>query len=75
MEGEWFVTVSCAANVLGCKRSDIYDLVTRGFLGFIQMPSKEIKISTESLAAFFQSPDIACDQVFPNSLNETSQVG
>lgn len=73
MEGEWFVTVSCAANVLGCKRSDIYDLVTRGSLGFIQMPSKEIKISTESLAAFILSP--ACDQVFPNSLNETSRVG
>lgn len=52
MEGEWFVTVSCAANVLRCKRSDIYDLVTRGFLGFIRMPSKEIKISSESLATF-----------------------
>lgn len=69
MEGEWFVTVSCAANVLGCKRSDIYNLVTRGFLGFIRMPSKEIKISSESLATFSGSPDIFCDKFFANSFN------
>jgi excisionase family DNA binding protein len=50
MEGEWFVTVSCAADALGCKRSDIYELVTKGILEFIRMPSKEIKISIESLA-------------------------
>ena len=67
MEGEWFVTVSCAANALGCKRSDIYDLVTRGFLGFIKMPSKEIKISTESLATFSGAPDIFHDKFFSNS--------
>lgn len=52
MEGKWFVTVSCAADALGCKRSDIYELVTKGILEFIRMPSKEIKISTESLANF-----------------------
>jgi excisionase family DNA binding protein len=52
MEGEWFVTVSCAADALGCKRSDIYELVKRGILEFIRMPSKEIKISIESLANF-----------------------
>ena len=52
MEGEWFVTVSCAADALGCKRSDIYELVTEGILEFIRMPSKEIKISIESLANF-----------------------
>jgi len=52
MEGEWFVTVSCAADALGCKRSDIYELVTRGILEFIRMPSKEIMISSESLANF-----------------------
>jgi excisionase family DNA binding protein len=58
MEGEWYVTVSCAADALGCGRSDIYDLVSRGILEFIQMPSQEIKISTESLDSFFESADM-----------------
>ncbi len=65
MEGEWFVTVSCAADALRCKHSDIYDLVTKGFLVFIQMPSKEIKISNESLATFLGSSDIFCDRFCP----------
>ena len=65
MEGEWFVTVSCAADALRCNRYDVYDLVTRGLLAFIQMPSKEIKISDESLATFLGSPDNCCDKSFP----------
>jgi hypothetical protein len=65
MEGEWFVTVSCAADALRCTCSDIYDLVTKGLLAFIRMPSKEIKISTGSLATFSGSPDIFCDKFFP----------
>ena len=52
MEGEWFVTVSCAADELGCGRSDIYELVTKGILEFILMPSREMKISIESLTNF-----------------------
>ena len=51
MKEEWFVTVSCAADALGCGRTDIYDMITKGFLDYILMPSKEIKISTKSLTA------------------------
>jgi excisionase family DNA binding protein len=58
MEGEWYVTVSCAADTLGCGCSDIYDLIRRGALEFIQMPSQEIKISAESLDNFFEPADI-----------------
>lgn len=58
MEGEWYVTVSCAADALGCGRSDIYDLITRGVLEFIQMPSQEIKISSESLDNFYEQIDM-----------------
>jgi len=49
LKEEWFVTVSCAADALGCDRTDIYDMIKKGFLDFILMPSKEIKISTKSL--------------------------
>jgi len=55
VEGQWFVTVSCAADALGCRRSDIYDLIAGRFLDFIQMPSKEIKISSESLKTLSSS--------------------
>jgi len=49
MEGNWFVKISCAADALGCKRSDIYELLTRGLLDSIQIPGKGVMISSESL--------------------------
>jgi hypothetical protein len=49
MEGEWYVTLSFAAEELKCRRSDIYNLISMGILNFIEMPGKEIKISSASL--------------------------
>ncbi len=74
MEGEWFVGVSCVADALGCKRSDIYDLVTRGFLDFIRMPDGQIKISTESLTTFAGVPSIDSDESFPGSFVEWKRL-
>jgi excisionase family DNA binding protein len=58
MEGKWYVTVSCAAGELGCKRSDVYELASRGILDFIRMPGNEIKISSESIEILAASQSV-----------------
>ncbi|MEM5785811.1 MAG: helix-turn-helix domain-containing protein [Syntrophobacteraceae bacterium] len=55
MEGEWFVTVSCAAEELECGRASIYNLVERGLLCFVRMPGREIRISVESIRGLKES--------------------
>jgi predicted site-specific integrase-resolvase len=51
MEGkaEWYLPVSHVADLLGCNRRELRDLLKTGVLSYILMPDSKIKISEDSV--------------------------
>lgn len=48
-ETEWYLSVSVAAEMLGCHFREVYALVEKRLLGCILMPHGKIKISEKSI--------------------------
>jgi predicted site-specific integrase-resolvase len=46
---EWYLPLSYAAEMLGCRRHEVVSLIEQGVLDYIQMPQNRIKVSRKSV--------------------------
>lgn len=46
---EWYIPVSQAADILGCHRRAVYELMEQGRLAWIRMPRNQVRVCTLSV--------------------------
>lgn len=56
---EWYLPVSQVAEILGCHRRDVYEMLKQGHFSYILLPDSGIKISERSVCRLMGVPAAA----------------